>query len=172
MAYTAKFEQWIPLPLERVFEFFGNPENLPRIMPPWMQVRVDEIKSVAPLDAPASGKFAGAGSIVAVSFRPIPFLPFRIRSEARIVGFAMNHFFEDAHRDMLFKSWHHRHEFAAEERAGSAGTIIRDAITYELAFGPLALLVNALFVAGQMRRTFEFRQRVVERLLLSQQIRG
>ena len=168
MAYTAKFEQWIPLPLERVFEFFGNPENLSRIMPPWMQVRVDEIKFVAPLDAPASGKFAGAGSLVTVSFRPLPFLPFRICSKADIVGFAMNRFFEDAHSDMLFKSWHHRHEFDAEERAGSAGTIIRDVVTYEVAFGPLVAVANALFVAGQMRRTFEFRQRVVERLLLPQ----
>ena len=156
------------MPLERVFEFFGNPENLPRIMPPWMQVRVDEIRFVAPPDAPASGRFAGTGSIVIVSFRPIPFLPFRIRTKANIVGFAMNRFFEDAHSDMVFKSWHHRHEFAAEERAGSTGTIIRDVVTYEVAFGPLALLVNALFVAGQMRRTFEFRQQVVGRLLLPQ----
>jgi ligand-binding SRPBCC domain-containing protein len=165
VAYTAKFEQWIPVPLEQVFEFFGNPENLPRIMPPWMQVRVDETRFVAPPDAPSSGKFAGAGSVVTISFRPLPFLPFRLRSEAHIVGFAMNRFFEDAHSDMLFKSWHHRHEFVAEERTGSAGTIIRDVVTYEMAFGRLAPIVNALFVASQMRRTFEFRQRVVERLL-------
>lgn len=166
MAYVAKFEQWIPLPLERVFEFFGNPENLPRIMPPWIKVRVDDAKFVQPPDARVGGKFAGTGSVVTVSFRPVPFLPFRIRSQANIVGFAMDHFFEDAHSDMLFKSWHHRHEFISERRAGFAGTIVRDVVTYELALGPLSAIVNAFFVARQMRATFEFRQHVVERLLL------
>jgi ligand-binding SRPBCC domain-containing protein len=57
----------------------------------------------------------------------------------------MNQFFEDAHRDLLFKSWHHRHEFAIEERAGVPGTIVRDVLIYELAFGPLAPAVNRLF---------------------------
>jgi ligand-binding SRPBCC domain-containing protein len=166
VAYTAKFEQWIPLPLERVFEFFGNPENLPKIMPPWMKVRVDDARFVMPTDALAGGKFAGSGSVVTVSFRPVPFLPFRIRSQANIVGFAMNHFFEDSHSDMLFKSWHHRHEFVGVLRSGTNGTIVRDVITYELALGSLSAIANALFVSHQMRSTFSFRQRAVERLLL------
>jgi len=167
VAYTAQFEQWIPLPVAQVFEFFGNPKNLPRIMPGWMHLRVDQMSIVPPPDAPRDRKLAGTGSLVTVSFRPIPFLPFRLRTRADIIGFAMNQFFEDthAHSDPLFKNWHHRHEFAAENRAGVPGTIVRDVVTYELAFGPLSPVVNALFVAGQMRRTFEFRQRVVERFL-------
>ncbi len=165
MTYTAKFEQWIPLPLPQVFEFFGNPENLPRIMPPWMHLRVDDSILVAPPDAPHDKRFAGEGSEVSVSFRPIPFLPFRVRSEARIVRFAVNNFFEDAHSDTLFKSWLHRHEFATEDRAGISGTMARDIITYELTFGPLSMAVNWLVVARQMRQTFEYRQQMVEWLL-------
>jgi ligand-binding SRPBCC domain-containing protein len=165
MQYKARFEQWIPLPLERVFEFFGNPENLPRIMPPWMEVRVDRATLISPSGAPLNKKVAGEGSVVAISFRPIPLLPFRVRSEALIVGFGMNHFFEDSHSDLLFKSWHHRHEFVAEDRRGISGTSARDIITYELTFGPLSSVVNPLFVAPQIRRTFEHRQQVVEGLL-------
>lgn len=165
MPHTAIFEQWIPLPLNRVFEFFGNPENLPRIMPPWMRVRVDKSVLVAPPDAPRGKKFAGTGSVIVVSFCLVPLLPLRVRSEAKIVAFGMHSFFEDSHSDALFKSWHHRHEFVAEQRGPVFGTIARDVITYELRFGPLSNLVNPLFVAPQMRRTFEHRQRVVERLL-------
>jgi len=58
----------------------------------------------------------------------------------------MNRFFEDSHSDLLFKSWHHRHEFVAEERGGISGTIARDIITYELTFGPLSSVVNSLFI--------------------------
>ncbi|SRR5258708_296950 len=165
MPHTAIFEQWLPFPLERVFEFFGNPENLPRIMPRWMRVQVDHVVMIAPPDAPLDKKFAGQGSLVGVSFRQFPFLPLRARSEATIVGFGMNRFFEDAHSDALFKSWHHRHEFVAEERGGVSGTIARDVITYELTFGAISALVNPLFVAPQVRRTFQYRQEAVERLL-------
>ena len=165
MPHTAIFEQWLPLPVERVFEFFANPENLPRIMPRWMQVGVDNAVLFAPPDAPRDKRFAGEGSVITVSFRPVPLLPLRVRSEARIVGFEMNRFFEDAHSDALFKSWHHRHEFAAEERGDIAGTSARDVITYELRFGALSPLVNSLFVAPQMLRTFEYRQKEVAHLL-------
>jgi ligand-binding SRPBCC domain-containing protein len=165
MPHRAIFEQWLPLPMERVFEFFGNPENLPRIMPRWMRVVVDDAVLFAPPDAPHDKRFAGEGSLITVTFRPIPLLPLRVRSRAKIVGFEMNRSFEDAHSDALFKNWHHRHEFAAEQRGGMAGTLARDIITYELRFGPLSVLVNPVVVAPQMRRTFEYRQRVVERLL-------
>jgi ligand-binding SRPBCC domain-containing protein len=165
MSFIATFEQWMPYPLERVFNFFGDPENLPLIMPAWMQVRVDNATLVAPSDAPSDRKFAGAGSVVAVSFRPIPFLPLRAQSNARIVAFEMNHLFEDVHSDALFKNWHHRHQFVPENRNGVTGTIARDVITYDLRFGPLSRLVNSFVVARQMRRTFEYRQRVVEHLL-------
>lgn len=165
MPHVTTFEQWIPYPLEQVFAFFGNPENLPRIMPAWMQVQVDDMNIVAPPDGPGGGKFAGAGSVVSISFRPVPLLPLRAHSDAKIVAFEMNHLFEDAHADALFKSWHHRHEFLAMTREGVNGTTVRDVIKYELRFGPLSAIVNALVVAGRMRRTFEYRQRAVERLL-------
>jgi hypothetical protein len=34
MNHSVQFEQWFAVPLERVFLFFANPSNLPRIMPP------------------------------------------------------------------------------------------------------------------------------------------
>ena len=32
--YQARFEEWVPAAVDRVFLFFANPGNLPRIMPP------------------------------------------------------------------------------------------------------------------------------------------
>ena len=93
---------------------------------------------VSPPEAPEGARFAGVGSLVEVSFCPFPLSPVRIKSEAQIVGFAMNRSFEDAHSDTLFKSWRHRRP-----------------------------LTNSLFDTGQMRRTFVFRRRIVEELLAS-----
>ena len=32
MTHLAQFEQWVPAPIERVFLFFTNPGNLPRMI--------------------------------------------------------------------------------------------------------------------------------------------
>jgi ligand-binding SRPBCC domain-containing protein len=166
MPYRAQFEHWIPLPLESVFDFFGDPANLPRILPAWMQVKIEQTSLVAPPDAPPGTTFAGAGSSLLASSRALPFLPFRIRSEARIVCFGMNSFFEDVQGAGPFRSWHHRHEFISDVRDGVGGTLVRDRIEYEIGFEPAGRLINALFIAPQMRRIFAYRQQATERLLL------
>ncbi len=164
MPYRAEFEQWIPAPLEKVFEFFSDPMNLPRIMPAWMRVEIEEITIVAPRGF-SSAPFAGEGTKFLASYRALPFLPMCIRSEAQIVGFGLNEFFADVQSAGPFRSWHHRHEFAAENRDGISGTRLRDRIEYEIGFEPIGSIVNALFIAPQMRRTFAHRQRAVARYL-------
>ena len=166
MPYHAEFEQWIPAPLEKVFTFFSDPMNLPRIMPAWMRVKIEEITIVAPRGF-SSARFAGEGTRFFASYRALPCLPMRIRSEAQIVGFGLNEFFTDAQSTGPFRSWHHRHEFAAESREGISGTRLRDRIEYEVGFEPIGRVVNALFIAPQMRRTFAYRWRAVERFLVA-----
>jgi len=165
MPYRAEFEQWIPAPLVNVFEFFADPMNLPRIMPAWMRVNIEEIAIVPPPDYSAS-HFAGAGTKLLASYRALPFLPMRIHSEAQIVGFGLNEFFADVQTKGPFRTWHHRHEFVAEDRGGVSGTRLRDRIEYEVGFEPMGRVANALLIAPQMRRTFVYRQRAVERFLV------
>jgi len=172
MMHRAEFEQWVARPVEEVFLFFANPGNLPRIMPPWMRVELLELKVTAPpgvqevtatvADGPP---FAGAGSELFASYRVIPVLPFRAVSAARITAFAMNKYFEDIQTRGPFQSWHHRHEFRPEVRDGTAGTLVRDVIEYEVGFGKLGDLAQRLFVAPQLRRTFQYRQRALAKLL-------
>jgi ligand-binding SRPBCC domain-containing protein len=172
MIFHFQAEQWVPVPLEQVFSFFANPANLPRIMPRRMHVRLEHLKIVAPLGreqlaSAATGRpaLAGAGSELEASYRPVPFLPLRIRSVAVITRFAANSYFEDVQGKGPFKSWHHRHEFAAEEKNGVRGTIIRDRVEYQIGFGMLGSLINAFLLAPQLRRTFAFRQKALEKLL-------
>jgi len=163
LPYHAQFEHWVAAPLEKVFAFFADPWNLPRVMPAWLQIRFEDLATVPA--SPAAPNFAGVGTKFIASYRAVPFLPMRIRSEAEIVGFAMNEFFADMQTKGPFRSWHHRHEFVAEDRGGVSGTRLRDRVEYELGFEPLGVIVNALFIAPQMRRTFAYRQRAIEKLL-------
>lgn len=169
MATHIEFEQWVPFPLDRVFAFFSNPENLSKIMPAASGTVLLSMNRVAP---PASAemlndKAAGTGSILVTSFRVVPFLPLRQAWIARITEFEWNHHFADIQERGPFKSWHHRHEFAESLKDGQMGTTIRDVIDYEIGFGVLGRLAGALFVRGQLERTFRERQKKLPDLLRS-----
>jgi ligand-binding SRPBCC domain-containing protein len=168
MIHRIQFDDWVPFPLPRVFAFFSNPENLPRIMPASTQTRIDELYLVPPPPSEDSVPFpsaAGVGTVFVTSFRPIPLLPLRARWIARITEFEWNHYFAAVQQKGPFKQWHHRHEFQAEARKGVSGTLIRDAGYYEVGFGPLGTLSNSLFVARQIRHTFANRQQILPQLL-------
>ncbi len=170
MAQQVQFEQWVPFPLEQVFLFFANPENLPRIMPPQSGTRIEALKLNPPPQS-AAGRFqsqlAGVGSEIHTSFRPIPFLPCRAGWIALITEFEWNHHFADIQKKGPFKSFQHRHQLTAEIRDGIAGTIILDVIRLDAGFGWLGRLAELSFVIPQMRRTFQHRQKALLGLLQS-----
>lgn len=164
MAQHLEFEQWVPFPLERVFEFFSNPENLPRIMPQASATRLIALNRV-PAQGIANAKAAGVGSTITTTFRVIPFLPFRSQWIARITEFELNRYFADVQDKGPFKQWHHRHEVLAQTRENIAGTLVRDVIDYEVGFSFIGTMANALFVRRQMEHTFAERQQRLPPLL-------
>jgi ligand-binding SRPBCC domain-containing protein len=168
IASHLEFEQWVPFPVERVFTFFSNPENLPRIMPASSVTKLIAVnRTLAPPAPPgtASDKASGVGSTIVTSFRVFPLLPVRAQWIARITEFQWNDYFADVQDKGPFKSWHHRHEFRRETREGVAGTLVRDVIDYEVGFGFLGTMTNALFVRRQMQNTFAQRQQTLPELL-------
>ncbi len=172
MLHRAQFAQWLPVPVERVFLFFANPGNLPRIMPPetgtqLLRVTLVPPPGISPIQATVTDQepLAGAGSEIVTSFRLIPFLPFRAKWIARIVAFEWNHFFEDVQEKGPFKSFRHRHELVSEERNGIVGSVVRDVIDYEVGFGFVGELAQRFFVARKFEKTFEYRQKALVKLL-------
>jgi ligand-binding SRPBCC domain-containing protein len=175
MIYWAQFEQWVPAPVEQVFLFFANPGNLPRIMPPQTATELVELKLVPPpgiAPDPATitdqAPLAGVGSEIVTSFRLTPFLPLRAQWTALITEFQWNHHFADVQKKGPFKTFHHRHELIGEIRNQVPGTLVRDAIEYDVGFGWLGELARRFFVNPQMEKTFAYRQRALEKLLRSQ----
>ena len=165
-----QFEDWVPFPRPRVFAFFSNPKNLPRIMSSGADTRLDQLYLVPPpssqdQESVVSPSVAGIGTVIVTSFRLFPFLPLRAQWIARIIEFEWNHHFADVQQKGPFKQWHHRHEFLSEARNGISGTLVRDVIEYEVGFEPLGAIANMLFVARQVRRTFAQRQQILPQLL-------
>ncbi len=159
------FEDWVPFPLERVFLFFANPENLACLMPPSTGTRIENLRLVLPpllADAPSDpSQVAGVGTEIDTSFCMIPYLPFRMRWLARITEFQWNRHFADIQVQGPFRSWYHRHEMFAETRNGVAGTIVRDRIECELGWGILGEVPARLVLPAQIRSIFQYRQRAL-----------
>jgi ligand-binding SRPBCC domain-containing protein len=170
MRHTFAAEQWLPYPLELVFAFFANPQNLPRLMPAWQKARIEEAMYSPPPQQPNNRirtLAAGSGSRITISFRPFPYSPFRIPWEAEISEFAWNDHFCDIQLRGPFAFWRHCHRLRAETRGEQDGTLLRDELEYEMHFGRLGELAHSIAVRKQIQKIFTFRhQRTAELLAL------
>ena len=152
--HLLRSDQLVALPRAEVFAFFARPENLARITPPDMAFRM--------LSTDRSMK-VGLG--LRYALRPLLGIPARWVS--RITAFDAPVAFVDVQEKGPYRSWEHTHTFADETSDGRVGTRITDSIVYELPFGPLGDLVNALVVRPRLEAIFAYRRRAVLRLLPS-----
>ena len=108
---------------------------------------------------------AGAGSEIVTSFRvdSLPSLSRAVdRTDHRV---RMEPSFRRHTKEGPFKSFHHRHELEEETRDQVRGTVVRDVIDYDVGFGWLGNLAQKFFIRRQLQRTFEYRQKALEKLL-------
>jgi ligand-binding SRPBCC domain-containing protein len=166
MRHQFKAEQLIPYPIEDVFRFFADPNNLPLLMPSWQAARIDEMVNVLP--PPPATSFSGSDSVIVgskskitISIRPFPLSPVRLSWVAVIEDFRWLQGFCDVQQRGPFKYWRHCHMLKSE----GAGTYLQDAVEYELNFGLLGEMANAVFMRHQLTATFRYRQRRTLELL-------
>ena len=172
MAQRFETRDWVPFPVELVFAFFANPSNLPHLMPPELEVRVEDARLEAPPPRPVAAdparRFrsiaAGVGSEVLVSFCPIGWLPQRVSWTAKIVEFEWNSHFIDEQVRGPFASFRHRHGSVAETREGVEGTLVTDAIEYALPVGIVGLFAGGS-VRNQVETAFAYRQKRLPEVL-------
>ena len=128
---------------DRVFDFFSRAENLELLTPPWVHFSV-----LTPLPIEMA-----QGTVISyrIRLRGIP-----VGWTSEITDWEPPFQFTDTQVRGPYRRWVHRHVF--EETA--EGTLAIDEVDYQVLGG---WLVNRLFVAGQLRRVFEYRRaRVLE----------
>jgi hypothetical protein len=146
--YELRARQRIDQPIDPVFAFFCDARNLQKITPPWLDFRI--------LGEGAIQMRQGALIDYQLKLRGL-----RLRWQSEITVWQPPHRFVDEQRRGPYRSWRHEHRF---ESAGRA-TIIHDHVIYQPPGGPLAGLINHLFVSGDVRRIFRYRQDTIEQLL-------
>jgi ligand-binding SRPBCC domain-containing protein len=158
-------EQWVPFPVDRVFAFFADPLNLPRLVPAWQDARIDSLELQAPEGGSSKSHAAGRGSRILLSFRPVPLSPIRLRWLALIDEYTADHHFCDLQVTGPFRYWRHCHLVNPEMHGEVAGTRVTDVVDYQWPGGSASSAIDLLGGRLQIRQLFHYRQRRLLRLL-------
>jgi ligand-binding SRPBCC domain-containing protein len=145
--FLLEASQRLPYRREEVFPFFADAGNLERITPPSLRFRIltaqpIEMRQGALIDYELliRGVPAGWRSLISVWEPPARFVDEQLRGP--------------------YRWWRHEHLFIDE----GDETLVLDRVRYGV---PGGWLVNRLFVATELMKIFEFRQRALGELLVS-----
>ena len=142
--YTLKREQFVPRPLEEVFEFFSDARNLQVITPPWLNF---QILTRGPIHVEA-----GTLLDYRLKWHGLP-----IAWQTKIITWNPPRSFVDLQLRGPYKLWHHTHTFAAVP----GGTQMTDVVNYELPLGFMGAIAHRLRVRSDLERVFDYRMKVI-----------
>ena len=145
---TFKAKQDLHISIDEAWDFFSNPNNLPKITPPWLKLKVT---SELP-DKMYEGMI--------ITYKVYPFLGIPQNWVTEITQVKEKNFFIDEQRFGPYKFWHHQHHF----KEINEGVEMEDIIHYALPFDPLSRPLNSILVDKKIKEIFEFRKDVLNRL--------
>ena len=148
--YSIKFEQFIDLPINDVFDFFSKPENLSLITPPRLKF---DIMTPSPIEMKE-------GQLIDYSLTIMYFIKLRWRT--LITDYKKPYQFVDQQIKGPYSLWHHTHTF--EQKNG--GTVIKDAVTYAIPFGIIGQLIHAIYIKYDIKGIFEYRHKILNKIFL------
>lgn len=139
-------EQLVGRPVDEVFAFFADANNLEAITPRQLKFH---ILTPGPIRLAA-----GARIDYQLTLYGIP-----LKWATLIESWEPPHQFVDMQLRGPYRVWRHTHRFVSE----GAGTRIVDDVDYELPLGPLGRLVDALWTRREVGRIFGYRSAVIAR---------
>ncbi len=137
-------EQWLERPVDEVFAFFSDANNLEAITPRQLQFH---ILTPAPIRLET-----GARIDYQLKLYGVP-----VKWATLIESWEPPRQFVDVQLRGPYRVWRHTHRFATE----GAGTRIFDDVEYELPFGPLGRFVEALWARREVGKIFSYRSSVI-----------
>ena len=143
--YKLTTSQQINKPLQEVFAFFENPENLEKITPKSLGF---EFLTPTPIEMKE-------GAVIDYRIK-ISGLPMRWTS--LIKKYDPPNMFIDEQTRGPYALWHHKHLF--EEN--TSGTLVKDEVDYAVPYGLLGRLAHFLFVKRQLNKIFSYRKKIIE----------
>ncbi|MCA9398423.1 MAG: SRPBCC family protein [Candidatus Omnitrophica bacterium] len=143
--FTLTKHQFIPIPIEKAWEFFSNPHNLSEITPPDLALNIKTNNSSK----------IYSGMLIEYNVKPLFGLSCRWLTEIKHV--CEPYFFIDEQRFGPYKFWYHQHFF----KPVHGGVEIEDVVHYAIPFPGIDRLMNRWIVRKKLEQIFEYRRRVI-----------
>lgn len=150
--YSIDVEQFLPVSLDKAWQFFADPDNLAVITPPDLDFVVL---------SKSQGVDIYTGMLIDYKLRPLFGIPVRWQTEIRNVQ--APHVFTDVQKKGPYRVWEHTHTFKEQQ----GGVLMRDQVQYELPFGILGKLVHRLIVKKRVKAIFDFRRTTLDKLFVN-----
>lgn len=154
--YSFKTTQYIPVSLDKAWDFFSRPDNLPSITPPDMRFQII---------SKYHGEHMYAGQLIEYRVKALSLLP-ALYWMTEITHVREGVYFIDEQRFGPYSLWHHQHHFReiSRETDGLSGVEMTDIVHYKMPLGFIGDLANGMFVGKRLRGIFDYRFQRVESL--------
>jgi uncharacterized protein len=143
--YILRREQWIESPIDEVFAFFADAQNLQEITPPWLGFKILSMSTDSIQE----------GTVIRYRLR-LHGIPVHWRTN--ICEWDPPYCFVDEQARGPYKKWRHTHKFQAH----GSRTKIMDEVQYSLHFGILGRIVHAVKVCKDVSRIFDYRRERID----------
>ena len=150
---TLTQRQLVRAPVGDVFAFFASPENLGRLTPTTLALRI-----LTPLPITME-----EGAVINYSLRIVGI---DVQWTTLITLCEPPHRFIDLQQKGPYAYWHHTHTFTESPD----GTIMTDEVQYAMPYGLLGQIVHSLFVKQQLEFIFRQRSYVIEEIFDHQKV--
>ncbi len=149
--FQYKTEQFLPISIDKAWDFFSSPKNLSLITPPEM-----DFKILTQLN----GKEIYEGMLIDYTVKPL--LGIAMHWQTKICNVEKNKVFADTQLKGPYKLWEHTHTFKEIE----GGVLMNDVINYELPLGFIGNIAHSLFIKNKIENIFVYRKKVLEKIFI------
>jgi ligand-binding SRPBCC domain-containing protein len=139
----------ISAPLAQVWDFFARPENLDRLTPPELSFHI-----ITP-----NLTRMYSGQLIEYKIKIFPLV--RVRWLTEIKQVTEGQYFVDEQRFGPYKFWYHEHRFS---QLPDGRVLMEDHVSYDVGWGWLGVLANALIIRKRLQYIFDYRQKIINQL--------
>ncbi|MCX6233096.1 MAG: SRPBCC family protein [Bacteroidetes bacterium] len=141
-----KKQQFLPISLEKAWDFFASPANLNEVTPEAMEFKVT---SELPLRM-----YEG----LIITYKIKPMLNISVNWVTEITHIEEAVYFVDEQRKGPYNIWHHEHHFKTVE----GGVLMTDILHYDIGKSIIGWIAGHLFVHKKVKQIFDFRYKALE----------
>jgi len=147
--YFFNAEQFLPITLNKAWEFFSDAENLAVITPPSLAFKVL---------TPLKDKEIYEGMLIDYKVSPLFKLPMHWQTQIAKVDKPFS--FTDRQMKGPYKLWEHTHHFFEKEN----GILMKDKVKYQLPYGVIGELAHSILVRDKIENIFAYRKQVLNQI--------